>query len=105
MTPQISMIHGDSTSLARCPSLALLLWYKAKHPDSLPDGAKPFTFYYSEDTYPTGDSDFLVLVVAACEREFNRTPTFDDDGEFETQCLDILQWLHEHGDIDRLTLC
>lgn len=104
MPPQIIMVQGADVSMSLCPSAALFVWYSSKHPDTLPKDSATLTLYLRPARYPHRGSMFLTLVVAACEREFNLTPKYDRRRDYERQCLDILEWLHEQGDIESLTV-
>lgn len=80
---------------------ALLFWYSHQIPAPSIENPEPFKVYRIDTKFPTRGPEFLALIVAACERQFNQTPTFEDRGwmPYEDKCRDYVRWLRDHGDI------
>jgi hypothetical protein len=101
---QIKMIHGEGKETrAKSASLALNLWFVCRCKSKLPRNPKSFEVYTQDHlNHPTAGQPFLDIVVAACEREFNKFPEIKED-DFEKQCWSILEWLSKHGDVTQLS--
>jgi hypothetical protein len=105
-----------SRTRARWPSMALLHWLMRMQPRIPIENPEPFKLYVVGPPVP-GDTDpvFLTLIYAAIERRWNKTPPFevipptdeDDYGgaAYQARCLDVLEWLHQEGDITTLSVC
>ena len=102
-----------SQTLAKWPSLALLYWLGRSQPPRPIENPKPFTFYVLASTLPSDDHQmFLTLVYAEVERRWNKTPPFEIEPpnprrkhggkKYQVRCLEVLQWLHDEGDITSL---
>ncbi len=106
---QIKMTHGKARLLtcAQKPSIALLHWFWSRCKYKLPENPEMFKVYVFPRKFPTKGQPFLDIVIAACEREFNKTPPLiwkDYAGTYEDYCMWLLKWLHEHGDIVTLEI-
>jgi len=101
----IKMTHGDvatmpilNQTMAERASLALLYWFGARVKHAFPKNPEMLKVYVYEYKHPTKGQPFLNIVIAACEREFNKTPPLIWR-DYEDYCWLILKWLHKHGDV------
>jgi hypothetical protein len=103
----------DSRTIAIRPSIALLYWLCRSRPTIRIDDLEPLTVSIIGPPPPNDEGEmFLTLVFAEVERRWNKILPFeivlpDSDqeyggSEYQSRCLEILQWLLVEGDITRL---
>jgi len=100
----IYFVHSGRESLCRDENLALYYWLLARCPSTvatLPQNESPVEVKKAPKGMPQ-PGQVVPLALAACEREFGKTPTFDATKDVNGQCRDILEWLKTHGDITQL---
>jgi hypothetical protein len=51
---------------------------------------------------PQPGEQIITLAVAAAEREFGKTPIFDETKDLNGRSQDILNWLKTNGDVTKL---
>lgn len=90
------LLNNGSTIVARNSYNALACWYLSQ---SRHDAITEFT---SLDLIPTEEEKLYTYVIAACERNWNKTPKININLSIEVQCRMWLEWLRKHGDIKRI---
>ena len=121
--------QDESRTMAASASVALFYWYDRQLPHELPKDLKPFEIHVTQVSMPMPyNADFLPLVIAAIERRWNKSPEIalpqpprkppkdfkdiekrrdkkdEDVVRYEDACMQILEWLKEHGDIRRIAV-
>src|SRR3954463_9397107 len=107
--------EDGSRTIAKWPSIALQHWLGRSRPIRIPEDSEPFKLYVVGPPVPSDDHKiFLTLVYAEVERRWNKTPPVVIEAPdrkkrhggkmYQVRCLEILEWLHEEGDISILTI-
>jgi 1-acyl-sn-glycerol-3-phosphate acyltransferase len=106
--------HDGCTTVGKNPLIALRYWYGAFHrrplPPDLPRGR--ITLIVGEPIkYPTEGPEFIDLLLAACERTYNKVPEVTSwdcwPPETDEECVEcsrlLLLWLSDNGYVTNLT--
>jgi len=100
----IYLEHGGRKSMGQNAATALYYWLLARCPAATvkvqPD--QLLSIQPAPKGLPQPGRQVVTLAVAAAEREFGKTPVYDDTKDDNGQSQDILDWLHRNGDVTKL---
>jgi len=100
----IYLEHGGRKTLGQNAATALYYWLLARCPAATVK-VQPDSLLEIKDVpkgVPQPGEQVITLAVAACEREFGKTPSYEESGSIEDRSNDILGWLKNNGDVTKL---